>query len=229
MKKIIAFLIVLIIGVYCTVKLIPKSNKLVISNDLTTKCVNSKVLYRVVEVSEVNNSSDEKKEVEEEIKDKKEIVKNNDSIASNVTNNNDIIVEEKKEVEPVIKNDTVAGNNSKVEEIKESLTGKMSAYGPDCSGCSGYLASGRYVGDGNIYYEDSVYGKVRIVAGDRKYSYGTIVRIKDKKGEFLAIVLDRGGVGLNKKYMFDLLFTSEEEAYKYGVSNASFEILRYGY
>lgn len=121
----------------------------------------------------------------------------------------------------------------KVEEVvsvseNEILTGKMSGYGPDCVGCSGYLANGKYVGDGNIYYDDSEYGRVRIVAGDKKYKFGTIVRINDS---MLAIVLDRGGaIGIGKKFMFDLLYESEVEANKNGVSyNTKFEILRNGF
>lgn len=131
--------------------------------------------------------------------------------------------------EAVEENTTV----EKVEEVvsvsvNEILTGKMSGYGPDCVGCSGYLANGKYVGDGNIYYDDSEYGRVRIVAGDKKYKFGTIVRINDS---LLAIVLDRGGaIGIGKKFMFDLLYESEAEANKNGVSyNTKFEILRNGF
>lgn len=128
--------------------------------------------------------------------------------------------------------------NSNVLKVKESSVlemqiGKMSGYGPDCDGCSGYLASGDYVGDGNIYYNDPTYGQVRIVAGDKSYSFGTIVRISNSiLGEsFLAVVLDRGGsIGLNKKCMFDLLYPSESEASLDGISDeVAFEILRYGY
>lgn len=110
----------------------------------------------------------------------------------------------------------------------EIITGAMSGYGPDCVGCSGYLAYGHYVGDGNIYYNDSEYGQVRIVAGDRKYQFGTIVRINDN---MLAIVLDRGGsIGIGKKFMFDLLYASENEANINGVvRDAKFEILRNGF
>lgn len=110
----------------------------------------------------------------------------------------------------------------------EVLTGKMSGYGPDCKGCSGYLAYGMYVGDGTTYYNDNEYGKVRIVAGDKKYKFGTIVKINNS---MLAIVLDRGGsIGIGKKFLFDLLYASEAEAYQNGVAtNVTFEILRNGF
>ena len=75
----------------------------------------------------------------------------------------------------------------------EVQTGAISSYGPDCVGCSGTLASGFYAGNGNIYYQDSTYGSVRIVAGDRSYPFGTIVKVSGTPlGDFNAIVLDRG-------------------------------------
>lgn len=118
-------------------------------------------------------------------------------------------------------------------DVLETLKGKMSGYGPDCKGCSGNLASGINARNGNIYYKDKKYGKIRIVAGDRKYKFGTIVRIKNSKAgnNIIAIVLDRGGnIGIGKKFLFDLLYASSKEASKYEVSyNVTFEILRYGY
>lgn len=114
----------------------------------------------------------------------------------------------------------------------EVQTGKMSGYGPDCYGCSGYLASGRYVGNGITTYTDSVYGDVRILAGDIRYPYGTIVRVKNSRlGDFLAIVLDRGAsIGFGKQFLFDLLYASESLAALDEVSyQVTFEILRYGF
>ena len=135
-------------------------------------------------------------------------------------------------VQPVV-SETIDSALPKAEEVieviqpqNEVVTGKMSGYGPDCIGCNGYLANGHYVGNGNIY--DSEYGQVRIVAGDKKYKFGTIIRINDS---MLAIVLDRGGsIGIGKKFMFDLLYASEAEANSNGVSyNTKFEILRNGF
>ena len=146
--------------------------------------------------------------------------------------NTEEIVEEV--VQPVV-SETIDSALPKAEEVieviqpqNEVVTGKMSGYGPDCIGCNGYLANGHYVGNGNIYYNDSEYGQVRIVAGDKKYKFGTIIRINDS---MLAIVLDRGGsIGIGKKFLFDLLYESEEAANKNGVSNnVKFEILRNGF
>ncbi len=117
--------------------------------------------------------------------------------------------------------------------ILEKFTGKMSGYGPDCAGCGGKVGAGQVVTNGNIYYYDKTYGKIRIVAGDKKFPYGTIIRVVNSKYKdpFYAIILDRGSdIGLNRKFTFDLLFPSEKEANAFGTSyNVTFEVLRYGY
>lgn len=125
----------------------------------------------------------------------------------------------------------VLEDNSNSEEIVDVYYGKLSRYGPDCYGCSGYLASGNYVGDGTIYYYDSYYGNVRILAGDKSYPFGTIVRVSYGSEVFLGIVLDRGGaIGFNKTALFDLLYPSEYLANIDGVNyNTKFEILRLGF
>ena len=129
------------------------------------------------------------------------------------------------------KTEVVLEDNSNSEEIVDVYYGKLSRYGPDCYGCSGYLASGNYVGDGTIYYYDSYYGNVRILAGDKSYPFGTIIRVSYGSEVFLGIVLDRGGaIGFNKTALFDLLYPSEYLANIDGVSyNTKFEILRIGF
>ena len=113
----------------------------------------------------------------------------------------------------------------------EHAVGVMSSYGPDCVGCSGYLANG-YNAMSSIYYEDPTYGVVRIVAGDRKYPFGTIIKVTGSKwGDFNAIVMDRGGnIGFGRRFLFDLLWTSEAEASAAGTSyDTTFDVLRFGY
>lgn len=143
--------------------------------------------------------------------------------------------------EEAIKKDTVEVEDKKIEVLKEEkaiekLTGSLAGYGPDCAGCTSFrTASGRYIGDGKIYYDDKEYGKIRIVAGDKSYPFGTIVKISNTNygdnSPIYAIVLDRGGgVGKGKKFLFDLLFATEKEASKAGSrKNVTFEILRLGY
>lgn len=140
-------------------------------------------------------------------------------------------------IDEVISNFTSSVNNSIAEpklitDVLETIVGTMSGYGLDCKGCSGVVGA-RYDAKGNnLRYNDPVYGECRIVAGDKKYPYGTIVRVKNSKiGTFNAIVLDRGSdIGIGRRYMFDLLFWTEKESYDFGLSrNTTFEILRYGY
>lgn len=137
----------------------------------------------------------------------------------------------------VISNFTSSVNSNITEpklitDVLETIVGTMSGYGLDCKGCSGVVGA-RYDAKGNnLRYNDPVYGECRIVAADKKYPYGTIVRVKNSKiGTFNAIVLDRGSdIGIGRRYMFDLLFWTEKESYDFGLSrNTTFEILRYGY
>ena len=120
---------------------------------------------------------------------------------------------------------------TKKEKVIKTYKGNITAYGPDCKGCSGITASGYNVKK-TIYYNDKTYGKVRIVAADKSLPFGTIVKIKDIAGfkPIIAIVLDRGGaIGFNKKAYFDLLYTSEKDSLSFGRRKATFEILRLGY
>ena len=120
----------------------------------------------------------------------------------------------------------------KTETVLATYTGNITAYGPDCTGCSGTTASGYNVRN-NIYYNDKDYGKVRIVAADKSLPFGTIIRINNldiSTDPVLAIVLDRGGaIGFNKRVYFDLLYKSEKATSSFGVKKATFEILRRGY
>ena len=117
---------------------------------------------------------------------------------------------------------------------KEKLVGNVTAYTAFCTdGCNGYTASGRYIGN-SIYYNDKDYGKVRIVAADKSYPFGTIVRLNNLKyygKEIYAIVLDRGGaIGKNKRAIFDLLLPNEKSANDFGVAKkVNCDILRIGY
>lgn len=203
-----------------------------ISNQKQTIEIDSSIKKLKSEIIKVEPKT-EKSEDNENEKLIEEIKTDTNTVITNKIEEKKIIEEEK--VDTTNNNITpIESTEIEKEDILETQIGKMSGYGPNCIGCSGYLASGKYVGDGNVYYNDNKYGLVRIVAGDYKYKLGSIVRIKNSKVSnepILAIVLDRGGsIGIDKKYMFDLLFTSEEEAAKYEVSyNVTFEILRNGY
>ncbi|MBE6153400.1 MAG: hypothetical protein E7166_04175 [Firmicutes bacterium] len=116
-------------------------------------------------------------------------------------------------------------------KIISTVVGSMTGYGPDCVGCSGRVGAGQDVRNGNIYYNDKTYGKIRIIAADAKYPYGTIMRISNSKvlGEpTLAIVMDRGSAIKGDK--IDLLF--ESEASVPGITtqkNITLDIIRLGW
>ena len=120
-------------------------------------------------------------------------------------------------------------NENKLVEFEGTLTG----YGPDCVGCNGNLGCNpsHNVQNGNIYYEDNTYGKIRILAADESIPCGSIVKISNfshEPGDFYGIVLDRGSDihGLT----MDLLYNSESEIQNLGRSyNINFKIERWGY
>lgn len=124
-----------------------------------------------------------------------------------------------------------------IEELKSNLNkevefiGTLTAYGPDCEGCSGKLGCYPYqnVLNNNIYYEDKTYGKIRILASDGVIPCGSIIKISNYfNTEFFGIVLDRGS--LVKGLTMDLLENSEKDTLKIGRQyNIKFEIERWGY
>ena len=121
------------------------------------------------------------------------------------------------------------GNRGKIQFI-----GTLTGYGPDCPGCEGmvYCRPNPNVQNGNIYYEDKEYGKLRILAADYSIPCGSIIKIENFKfisgTEFYGIVMDRGSaiVGLT----MDLLYPSEADTVIIGRQrNISFTIERWGW
>ena len=114
-----------------------------------------------------------------------------------------------------------------------AFMGKITAYGPDCVGCSGYSACPprQDFRNGNIYFDDQVYGQVRVVAADRSIPCGSIVRISGiniYEEPILAIVMDRGGAVTGNH--FDLLFATQSNLEGFATSdNVKFELIRYGW
>ncbi len=117
---------------------------------------------------------------------------------------------------------------------KVTFTGTLTGYGPDCAGCGGHVACrpNQDVRNGNIYYNDSKYGKIRILAADYSIPCGSIIHIENFKfsdnGEVIGIVLDRGSaiVGLT----MDLLYPSEAATVAIGRQrNIKFTIERWGW
>lgn len=139
----------------------------------------------------------------------------------------------KNEKEFVFKNNYDSANHIEETNVLEIFSGQLTAYGSDCYGCSGITASGYDIRNGNIYYDDKEYGNIRIVAADRRYKFGTIVRISNLRfydEPFIAIVLDRGF--LIKGDIMDLAFDTVKNPDVLNLGRekkAKFEILRYGW
>ncbi|MBR3198711.1 MAG: hypothetical protein IKG27_01705 [Bacilli bacterium] len=128
---------------------------------------------------------------------------------------------------------------------KTDYVGKLTGYGADCKGCSGYgtLACKTKEGlshsltkDGE-YYNDNEYGKVRIIAAAlEKFPCGTIIKIQNTNlGTFNAIVLDTGGdmrkAWRNGIVHIDLAFKTENDpAVNLATgTNIKYSVQRWGY
>ena len=108
--------------------------------------------------------------------------------------------------------------------------GSTTGYGADCAGCSGNVActtssGGSYnlIRDG-IYYNDSKYGSVRIIAADNSlFSCGTIMEIDNGIIDpFMAIVMDTGSAMRNAwsrgNILIDIAFSYENSS---GINDAT--------
>lgn len=114
-----------------------------------------------------------------------------------------------------------------------SFTGQMTAYNPICPGCTGkvYCPPRQDVTNGNIYFEDGTYGKIRILAADYAIPCGTIVKVTNvtfANEPIIGIVLDRGGA--IKGNIMDFLVTENDDMNVVGRQrNVHYEILRWGW
>lgn len=123
--------------------------------------------------------------------------------------------------------------------------GKLTGYGPDCPGCSavGNVScktregtNHSLINDG-LYYTDTVYGNLRILAADHSvFPCGTIVKVNNGVlNEFYGIVLDTGYAMRNAwdqgSVWMDLAFSSQSDALTGGAtsSNTSFSVQRWGW
>jgi len=194
-------------------------NKMVDSNLLAKTDENTKDILE-----------DEKESIKDEVNQENDTSKEIQKLDKN-TESNEQKEEQVKNNKPIVEETVNIIDTSSYAVLSQEII-NLSHYGHDCYGCtSGYTASGYYVGDGKIYYQDPTFGSVRVIAADNKYPLGTIVRIGYHSGNITAIVLDRGGgIGDGKNFQVDLLTSSNSEAYKLGiVNNTSLEVLRLGY
>lgn len=149
------------------------------------------------------------------------------------------VVTEKKQIKEEIKAIKQQSKKTKVvsstqtnPQVISTFKGELTAYTATCSGCSGVLAchtenGSRYVVSKNgIYYNDSKYGNVRIVATSSNYKCGTILKFNLRGTQVNAVAMDRGVSG----NVVDLLTTNVKDAYKIGrISNFEFQVLRVGW
>lgn len=176
-----------------------------------------------IEEKEEDISTDIDKEIKN-VNDKDVISKSNNKEITNEKNDDTIEVEHPEK--EVVKETTPVS----VQQTYKTYSGKMSFYKATCNGCSGYTSTGYNVSDGRLYYNDSTYGNVRIVAGGSEIPNYSIIRIKNSSfgSEIYAIKLDRGGdIGVGKRFLIDMLTNTEES--KGGVEyNIVVEIIREG-
>ena len=118
-------------------------------------------------------------------------------------------------------------------DVPVSFTGQMTAYYATCPGCTGYVycPPRQNVANGNVFFDDSTYGEVRILAADPAIPCGTIVEVDNltfSNEPIVGIVLDRGGA--IKGNIMDFLISEDEDSDTVGRQyNVKYEILRWGW
>lgn len=144
---------------------------------------------------------------------------------------------EEKVIKPVI--------NKVVEKGYGDFVGRITGYGPDCEGCSGYgnvscstKNGGKHslLNDG-IYYNDEEFGSVRILAASLDgFPCGTIVEVSKDSTKFLGVVLDTGGSMRNAwskgEVWMDLAYSSQHDARYNGIisgRNINYKVKRWGW
>lgn len=207
--------------------------------------------YNEVNITNDNVNAIKNTNVISEIKEYKTIKKYNSKLPLNKTK---IITEGEDEIAYII-SDEKKVLQEKVDKVIEvgsgragNFIGRVSGYGPDCPGCSkvGNVAcktrekkSHSLINDG-IYYEDSEFGKLRIIAAALKgFPCGTVVKItKPGKDPYMTIVLDTGASMANSwakgSVWFDLAYTTQKDKKVLGAdgltgNNMKFEVQRWGW
>lgn len=177
----------------------------------------------------------------------------------------DVITTYDKSIPKDVKNVIVPGKDGKIvtnlttgevtvfESISEEVTigtgpeadysGRLTGYGPDCTGCTGLLycpdSDGKYhylTNDINsTYFDDKEFGKVRILASDPTlFPCGTIIHVVNDDLDIYGVCLDTGIAMRNawRNYgsvLIDLAFTSESISMGATNNNTKFTVLRWGW
>lgn len=195
----------------------------VIDNDNLDKMDdNISILFEKEKIDDNNLKVEEKEDEEEEkIEELVEEVK--------IEEIKEEVVEEEPQKEE--KEEPSVTSLSEEREVLQTVVGNLTGYGPDCVGCGGRTSTGHNLYD-SIYYEDSEFGTVRILAADPSFPFYSIIRVSNvpTMDDFIGIVLDRGGnVGFGRGTLFDLAFESESSPNLVPLTrNVTFELLRSG-
>jgi len=191
----------------------------------------------------VNDNSQKKINVVTTVVEHQTIRQYNNSLPNNVTN---VLVEGKDGISFTDESGNEIVLEEPVDEVLEVGSGSygvyngiMTAYGPDCYGCSkvGNVACRTKAGNKHslindgVYYNDEAYGQVRIMAAALSvFPCGTIIEVKNSNlGDFMGIVLDTGydmrrhlSEGI---YHFDVAFPSESDEQVPKVTNMSGNVI----
>ena len=209
--------------------------------------------YNEVRLNNINKSVIKDTSITNVITGYKTIYQYNSKVPSNKTK---VLVDGVNQVAYVTEdNKTIQVIQEKVDKVVEIgtgrygvYTGKVSGYGPDCPGCSktGNVACKtrkktiHSLTNNGIYYNDTEYGKVRIVAAALKaFPCGTIIEINKKdKTPYLAVVLDTG-VSMANSWAkgivwLDLAYTTQKDKAVLGAdgltgNNLTFSVQRWGW
>lgn len=203
----------------------------VIDNDNLNKMDdNISILFEKEKIDDNNLKVEEKEDEEEEkIEELVEEVKI-EEIKEEVVEEEPLVEEEPQKEE---KEEPSVTSLSEEREVLQTVVGNLTGYGPDCIGCGGggRTSTGHNLYD-SIYYEDSEFGTVRILAADPSFPFYSIIRVSNvpTMDDFIGIVLDRGGnVGFGRGTLFDLAFESESSPNLVPLTrNVTFELLRSG-
>lgn len=203
----------------------------IIKSQVDVKNLNTSLFEKIIEVKEDKVEEKELDDKQIETKKEEQIQKKNVIEKKEET----VVKQEIVKEQEVVKNET---EKTPVEipqevvktDVIETFTGNLSYYRANCSGCSGFTATGFDVRDGKLFYNDPTYGNIRIIASGTEIPKYSIVRIKNSSlgNDVLAIVLDRGGdIGQGRKFIVDVLTNSTEArgGVDYGVS---IEVIRKG-
>ena len=257
LKGLLTALVVVSLGGFISLNIkIPPTKTMVLVSSSLVNSIKTEDSTNVIEIADENEeeidvqieenieSNEDEKDLDSNLDTEDQVIESDNTDNSNSSSQEtntpvqEPSQEENTETEEVSVKGEYAPNLEVVNTISpiETYYGKITAYGPDCYGCTtGMTASGQYVMDGNIYYYDETFGNIRIVAADSSIPFGSIIKITGlniSSDPVIAIVLDRGGaIGFasGKHAYFDLLYKSEQDALSFGVQTATFELLRKSY